>query len=64
MFKLILVPVMAGLGYEVIRLAARFEGNIFLRLFVLPGLLIQFLTTREPDKKQLQAAIEALRQVV
>lgn len=56
-----LVPVIAGLSYEVIRLSARHAGSAWARWLSAPGLLLQRITTREPDDRQLEVALTALR---
>ncbi len=56
-----LIPLLAGVSYEVIRAGAR---SRWLRPAILPGLWLQHLTTREPDDAQLEVAIGALREVV
>jgi uncharacterized protein YqhQ len=60
----VLMPVIAGLSYEVIRLAARNMQRRWVRVLVRPGLLLQRLTTREPDLGQLEVAIASLRAVL
>ncbi len=47
--RLVLLPVIAGLAYEIIKLADRYRHNIFLRIIAAPGLALQKLTTRKPD---------------
>ena len=62
--RVLLVPVLAGLAYEYLRLTARHIANPLVRLVVIPNLLMQRLTTREPDLKMLEvsiAAFEAMR---
>lgn len=59
-FRIALLPIIAGLSYEILRLSPIFEKSTFFRLFLLPGLLVQKITTREPDKEQLQVAQAAL----
>jgi uncharacterized protein YqhQ len=59
----VLVPVIAGLSYEVIRLAAKNMNRGWVRTLMRPGLLLQRLTTREPDLDQLEVAIASLRAV-
>lgn len=61
--RVLLLPVVAGITYEVLRLAARWPGAWWLRPLVLPGLLLQRLTTREPTDDQLEVALAALRYV-
>jgi len=59
--RMALLPLVAGLSYELIRAAARVP---WLRPVVVPGLWLQRLTTREPDERQLEVAVRALRDVV
>ncbi len=62
--RLVLIPVIAGLSYEVIRLAARNMQRRFVRALMRPGLLLQRLTTRQPALDQLEVAITSLRAVM
>lgn len=61
-FKLLMLPVVAGVSYEVLRLLAKTQ-NKFFYLLKLPGLLLQRLTTREPDDKMIECAIAAFQTV-
>ncbi len=61
--RIVLVPLIAGLSYEVIRLAAKNMQRGWVRALMRPGLLLQKLTTREPDLDQLEVAIASLRAV-
>ena len=61
--RIVLVPVIAGLSYEVIRLAAKNMKRGWVRVLMRPGLLLQRLTTREPELDQLEVAIASLRAV-
>ncbi len=61
--KIILMPVIMGISYEIIRLAGRFD-NIVTKIISAPGLLLQRLTTREPDDKQIEVAIAAMNIVI
>ncbi len=61
--RILLIPIIAGISYELLKLSARFPRNIILRFFMLPGLWVQKITTRKPDKKQIEVAIAALKQV-
>ena len=61
--KLLLMPLIAGLSYELYRLPLRFPQNRLVRLLVAPGLAMQRLTTAEPDESQLAVAIAALTHV-
>ncbi len=62
--RLVLIPLVAGLSYEVLKLSAKKSANALVDLFVRPGLLLQRLTTREPDELQIEVALSALREVV
>ena len=60
--RIALMPVVAGLSYEVIRLSAKKEGGIIFKLITLPGVWLQNITTKEPDDQQLEVALEALKE--
>jgi uncharacterized protein YqhQ len=62
--RIVLIPVIAGLSYEVIRLAARNMHRGWVRALMKPGLLLQRLTTRKPEIDQIEVAIVALRAVL
>lgn len=60
--RILLMPVVAGISYEVIRLAGR-SDNIFVRMISAPGMMIQRLTTKEPDESMAEVAIAAVEAV-
>lgn len=60
MVRLLLLPFIAGLSYEVIKAFGKYESK-FVNIISLPGLLLQRLTTREPDDEQIEVAIVALK---
>jgi uncharacterized protein YqhQ len=62
--RIVLIPLITGLSYEVIRLAARNMHRAFVRVLMTPGLWLQRLTTREPTLEQLEVAIASLRAVL
>ena len=62
--RILLIPVIAALGYEVIRFGAAHATNSVVRAVLAPGLLLQVLTTRQPDDGQLEVALSALSKVV
>jgi uncharacterized protein YqhQ len=62
--RVVLIPLIAGLSYEVIRLAAKNMHRAVVRFVMKPGLWLQKLTTREPDLGQLEVAIASLRAVL
>lgn len=61
--KVLLLPLVVGISYEIIRLAGRYD-NPFTHALSTPGLWLQHLTTREPDEKQIEVAIQALSDVI
>ena len=61
--RLLLIPVVAGLSYELLKWAGR-SDNIVVRVLSLPGLYLQKLTTRPPDDSQLEIAIVSLKAVL
>ena len=62
--RVLLLPVIAALGYEVIYLTARYSDNWLVKIIQAPGLLLQSMTTSEPDDRQLEVAIAALNKAV
>ena len=62
--RLVLIPVIAGVAYEVIRFAARHMDKLWVRVAMKPGLTLQKMTTREPSLDQLEVAIASLRAVM
>jgi uncharacterized protein YqhQ len=62
--RVVLIPIIAGVSYEVIRWAAKNIQRRWVRAVMKPGLLLQRLTTREPDLEQLEVAITSLRAVM
>jgi uncharacterized protein YqhQ len=62
--RIILIPVIAALGYEVIYFGGRHASNRFVRIILAPGLWLQALTTREPDDSQLEVAAAALKKMM
>jgi uncharacterized protein YqhQ len=60
--RLLLIPVIAGISYEIIRLAGK-NNNIFVRIISAPGLWLQKLTTKEPDEDMVKVAIASVEAV-
>ena len=61
--RIILLPLVAGLAYEIIRYSARSQNSI-VKLATLPGLWLQYLTTQEPDDSMIEVAIKSLEAVM
>lgn len=60
--RIALMPLVAGLSYEVIRYAAKKESSAIFKIMTLPGLWLQNITTQEPDDEQLEVAIVSLKE--
>lgn len=61
--RLLLVPIMVGLGYEFIKLCGKHD-NVVTRILATPGLWAQRITTREPEDEMIECAIEAMKAVI
>ena len=57
--RILLMPVVAGISYELIRLAGRFD-NVFVNILSVPGFLFQMITTKEPDEDMVEVAIASV----
>lgn len=62
LIRIALIPVIAGISYEIIRLAGRTD-NLFVRIISAPGMLLQRLTTKEPDRSMVEVAIKSVEAV-
>ena len=62
-FKLLLMPVVVGISYEIIKLAGRYT-NTCTRIISAPGMWLQYITTREPDDSMIEVGIAALSAVI
>jgi uncharacterized protein YqhQ len=62
--RILLLPVIAGLAYELIRFAGKHQGNRALMTLLAPGLWLQRLTTRQPSLDQIEVSIRALKEVL
>ena len=62
--RIVLLPVIMGLGYELIYFGAKHTNNWFMKIILAPGLWLQAMTTGEPDNRQLEVAIAAMNKAV
>ena len=62
-FKILLLPLVAGISYEIIKFAGRHE-NWFTKIISMRGMWLQYITTREPDDSQLEVAIASIKAVI
>ncbi|MBW2969321.1 DUF1385 domain-containing protein [Candidatus Woesearchaeota archaeon] len=63
-FRIILIPVIVGISFEIVKLSAKFKNSRILKALIIPGLWTQKLTTREPDSKQIEVAIKSLKKAM
>lgn len=62
--RILLIPVIAAIGYEATQFGARHMNNILVRAVMAPGMWLQTLSTREPDESQIEIALIALKEVM
>ncbi|MFO7929585.1 MAG: DUF1385 domain-containing protein [Candidatus Humimicrobiaceae bacterium] len=62
--RILLIPVIAGISYELIKVAGKFNKYKIVNVIFYPGLLLQRMTTREPDEGQLEVAIKSFEKVI
>jgi uncharacterized protein YqhQ len=62
--RLILIPAIAGFSFEFLKLSSRLKDNPMINIIIQPGLMLQKLTTREPDDNQIEVAVRALEEVL
>jgi uncharacterized protein YqhQ len=64
LFRIVAIPVIAGISYELLRLGARFTQSRIMHALMAPGLWLQKITTRRPDRDQIEVAIRAFEEVL
>ena len=64
LLRILLMPIIAGLSYELLRFEAKHDKNKILKPLIYPGLLFQKITTKEPDDKQIEVAIKSVNAVL
>jgi uncharacterized protein YqhQ len=62
--RIVLIPVIAGIAYELLRLGGKYPDSAFMKMIVAPGLLLQALTTRYPDESQMEVAIASMNELL
>ncbi len=62
--RIVLIPVIAGIAYELLRLGGKYPDSAFMKVVVAPGLLLQALTTRYPDESQMEVAIASMNELL
>jgi uncharacterized protein YqhQ len=61
--RIVAIPIIAGIAFEMLRLGARFEGSAFMQALMAPGLWLQKITTKRPDRDQIEVAIASFNEV-
>lgn len=64
LIRISLLPLIAGISYEFLKFSAKFENNPVMKIFIFPGLLMQKITTKNPNKKQIEVAIAAVKSLL
>jgi uncharacterized protein YqhQ len=62
--RLLAIPIIAGLAFELLRLGARYPKSAFMRIVMTPGLWLQKITTKPPDDDQIEVAIASFNEVL
>lgn len=62
--RIVFLPIIAGISYEILKLSSKFKDNIFVNFLIMPGLWLQKITTREPDDSQLEVALVSLKEAL
>ncbi|RYG35512.1 DUF1385 domain-containing protein [bacterium] len=62
--EMLVLPIISGIAYEIIRIAGKFKNSAAVQALLWPGLMSQYLTTREPDAEHMEVALAALQAVV
>lgn len=62
--RVLLLPLIAGMSYEILKLSAKLKDAFLGKFLIFPGMLFQGITTREPDLDQIEVAYEALKHVL
>jgi uncharacterized protein YqhQ len=62
--RFLLIPVLASVGYEVLRLGAKFRGNPIVRAIMWPGILVQMITTKQPTPDMIEVAIVSMEEAL
>jgi hypothetical protein len=62
--RILLIPVIAAVGYEILKWGARHRGNRLVRVIMYPGILVQKITTRQPTDDMIEVAIVSMEQAL
>jgi uncharacterized protein YqhQ len=62
--RILLIPVIASVGYEILRFGARHRGNLIVKVLLYPGLIVQMITTKQPTDDMIEVAIVSMEQAL
>jgi uncharacterized protein YqhQ len=62
--RIVLIPVIAAVGYEILKFGAKHRGNPLVRAIMYPGILVQMITTRQPTDDMIEVAIVSMEQAL
>lgn len=62
-YRIVLIPVIVAISYEILKISDRYKNSIIMKALVMPGLGLQWLTTRKPDDDMIAVAIKAVQEV-
>ena len=62
-YRILLIPVISSVSYEVLRLSDKYKNSKIIKALVAPGLVLQHFTTRQPDEKMIEVAINAVKEI-
>ena len=62
--RFVLIPVLAAVGYEILRLGARFRSNPIVKVIMWPGILVQMITTKQPTPEMIEVAIVSMEEAL
>lgn len=60
-YRVLLIPVIGSISYEVLKLSDRYKNSKIMQILIAPGLGLQYLTTKKPDEKMIEVALEAVK---
>ena len=64
LYHLLLLPIVAGVSYEILKLSSKTKENFFTKILIAPGLWLQKITTQRPTEDQIEVAVAALENAV
>ena len=62
--RILLIPIIAGISYEILKISDKKQANLLFKIISMPGLALQRITTKEPNKRQIEVAIQSLKKLL